>query len=332
MRLILVIGATRTAEIPGISGAGATTDGRQHTPAADAEIIEYGGLVRAPILPVSPSGCPTPAVVTRAVRDLVGFQSLTLAAGLAGDTAAPTVRVAPEPGGDIRDPVPVPDAAGILRTARDLGRRLPDDEVMVAESIPGGTTTALGVLTALGEPYGVSSSLPTNPVALKREVVAEGLASSGLEPGAAAGDPGRAVGLMGDPVLAAISGLVLGATQSGTHVTLAGGTQMIAAAALVRHAGCEAGVGLATTVFVARDETADLHDAASGLDLELSVTDPGFDGQAHPALAAYARGEAKEGVGMGGALVLADRAGVGMRSVRDRTITVYEAIRTQHEP
>ena len=35
-------------------------------------------------------------------------------------------------------------------------------------------------------------------------------------------------------------------------------------------------------------------------------------------MAAYARGEAKEGVGMGGALALAERAGVADAAVRDR--------------
>ena len=73
MRLILVAGATRTAEVEGITAAGASRDLLVHTPSADAEIVSYGDTIRAPVTPVSPSGCPTPAVVTRAVRELLGF-------------------------------------------------------------------------------------------------------------------------------------------------------------------------------------------------------------------------------------------------------------------
>ena len=59
MRLILAAGTTRTARIDGVSAAGADPDLRAHTPSADAEILEYGAPVRAPVTPVSPSGCPT---------------------------------------------------------------------------------------------------------------------------------------------------------------------------------------------------------------------------------------------------------------------------------
>jgi NaMN:DMB phosphoribosyltransferase len=55
----------------------------------------------------------------------------------------------------------------------------------------------------------------------------------------------------------------------------------------------------------------------------VTVTDPGFDGRDHPGMAAYAAGEAKEGVGMGGALALADRAGLPMAEVRERFERVY---------
>lgn len=326
MRVALAAGTTRTAAIEGISAAGADADAMVHTPAADAELVAYGRPVRAPTVPVSPTGCPTPAVVTRAVRELVGFDLLVLDAGLAAPTAAPTVDLGAAPGGDVRDPEPVPNAGLVYEAARDLAAGLGEDELVVGETIPGGTTTALGVLRALGEPYGVSSSLPTNPLALKREVVAEGLAASGLEPGDAAGDPVEAVRRLGDPVLASVAGLVAGAVDAGTAVTLAGGTQLVAVTALVRHAGVRYPLTLATTSFVADDGSADLRDAGDALNLDLAVTDPGFDQVDHPALASYVRGEAKEGVAMGGALRLADESGVGMAEVREQVVERYEAV------
>lgn len=327
-RVVIGAGTTRTARIDGISAAGADPEVMVHTPSADVEIVAYGRPVRAPVVPVSPSGCPTPAVVTRAVRERLGFDVTVLDAGLARPTGAPTVDVGADPGGDIRDPDPVPAAPEAWRSARALGAALPDEAVFVAETVPGGTTTALGVLRALGEDAPVSSSLSENPLALKRDVVAEGLESSDLAEGEAAGEPVRAVRRMGDPALATVAGFTAGAADAGTDVTLAGGTQLIAAAALVRHAGVDAPLRLATTSFIAEDVP--IERAARSLDVDPVVTDPSFYAAGHVAMDRFVAGEAKEGVGMGGALALADRADV-LREVRRRTVDVYDRLLARRE-
>ena len=324
IRFVLVAGTTETAQRDGISAAGADTEQMCATPAADAELVSYGRPVRADAVPVSPSGCPTPALVTRAVRELLGFDCTVVDGGLAEPTAAPTVSVGAGVGRDIAEQDPVPTAYGAFEAARQFGLALPADELWLAETIPGGTTTALGVLRALGEDAMVSSSLPSNPVAQKEAIVTEALAASSMEPGDAAGEPKRAVRRMGDPVLATISGLALGAVETDTPVTLAGGTQQLAVAALVRHSGYEGPLGLATTSYVAEDETATLRDAASQLDVDLTVTDPGFDASDHVAMDRFVAGEAKEGVGMGGAVALADRAGVPMTDVREQFGSAYD--------
>ncbi|OYR42651.1 nicotinate-nucleotide--dimethylbenzimidazole phosphoribosyltransferase [Halorubrum sp. Hd13] len=353
--LVVVAGATETAAIDGISAAGADPTLRRHTPSADLEIVADGRPGPDSPVPVSPSGCPTPAVVTRAVRELVGVDFVGVDAGLAVPTApaGAAVRDADAtPGGDVRTAEPVPDAAAVFERARGLagtiagvggdgngdgaGGAAADGggdpaELLVAETVPGGTTTALGVLTALGERPVVSSSLAANPLARKRAVVEEGLAASGLDPGDAAGDPLDAVRLMGDPVLAAAAGLVVGAAERGIDVTLAGGTQLATVAALARHAGIERRLPLATTAFVADDPTADVAALADDLDLALTATDPGFDASDRPAMRAYARGEAKEGVGMGGALALADRAGVSDIALRERVAAVTDRLLAERD-
>ena len=58
----------------------------------------------------------------------------------------------------------------------------------------------------------------------------------------------------------------------------------------------------------------------------MTVTGPGFGGSDHPSMARFAAGEAKEGVGMGGALALADRAGLPMADVREQVRAVYERL------
>lgn len=329
-RLILCAGTTRTAEIDGISAAGADADLMAHTPSADSEILTYGRPVRSPVVPVSPTGCPTPAVVTRGVVERLGIDTTVVDAGLAEPTAAPTVTVGARPGADIREADPVPSAPGAFAAARQFGRKLPDDELYLAETVPGGTTTALGVLTALGESDAlgdrtVSSSLPENPLELKRSVVEEALESSGLESGAAAGRPRVALRRSGDPALAVVCGIAAGALETDTAVTLAGGTQLVAAAACLRHDGYEQPLSLSTTSFVADDPSIDLDRAASALDLSVTVTDPKFTDD-HPATAAFNAGEAKEGVGMGGALALADRTGLPMDDVRAGLLEVYDRL------
>ena len=327
---MLVAGTTETARRDGISAAGADPDLLSTTPAADAELLTYGRPVRTETVPVSPSGCPTPALVTRAVRELLGFDLTVVDGGLAEPTAAPTVSVGAGVGRDIGEQDPVPTAYGAFEAARQFGRKLPTDELWLAETVPGGTTTALGVLRALGEDATVSSSLPENPIERKEQAVREGLDASSMAPGDAAGEPKRAVRRMGDPVLAVLAGLTAGAVETDTAVTLAGGTQQLAVAALVRHGGYEGRLGLATTSYVADDPTADLRASAADLDLDLTVTDPGFDASDHVAMERFVAGEAKEGVGMGGALAIADRAGVGMAEVRERFATMYEDLLADH--
>ena len=329
-RLVCCAGSTRTARIDGISAAGADTDLMAHTPSADAEILAYGRPVRSPVVPVSPSGCPTPAVVTRAVLERLGVDCTVVDSGLAEPTGAPTVTVGARTGDDIREPDPVPSAPGAFAAARQFGRKVPDDELFLAETVPGGTTTALGVLTALGEAdvlgdRTVSSSLAENPLELKRRVVDEALSASSLDPGDAAGEPTVALRRAGDPALAVLCGVAAGALETDTAVTLAGGTQLVAAAACLRHDGYDGHLTLATTSFVDDDPTVDLDRAARELDLSVTTTDPGFTDD-HPAMAAYNRGEAKEGVGMGGALALADRAGLPMTDVRDGVREVYDRL------
>jgi uncharacterized protein (TIGR00303 family) len=331
VRLILVAGTTRVARVEGISAAGAHPDLLRHTPSADAEILTYGRPVAPPTgdphpTPVSPTGCPTPAVVTRAAREVLGFDVTVLDAGLGAPTAAPAVDLGAAPGGDVREGRAVPGAAALFERGRRLGASIPGP-LTVGETIPGGTTTALGVLRALGHDFSVCSSLPENPLDLKRRVVAAGLDAAGIDGGSDGGvdDPVEAVRAVGDPVLTTVAGVVTGALDAGTAVTLAGGTQLVAAAALVRRRR-DAPLDLATTSFVAR-ATPDLADACAALDLSLTVTDPGFTDD-HVAMERYRAGEAKEGVGMGGALALADRADA-LPAVRDRFVAVYDRLLTE---
>lgn len=305
MRFVLVTGTTATARIDGLSAAGASPELIARTPAADAEILKHGRPRATGIVPVSPTGCPTPAVVTRAGRELLEFDVDVVNAGSARSVDVADRTLSSDGGLDVREPRALPNAADTVADAREYGRGVDADHVVLAETVPGGTTTAMATLAALGERTGVSSSLSDNPVERKRHVVDDGLDASGLDPGDAATDPLRVLRAVGDPALAGVTGLALGVIDRGGRVTLAGGTQMCAVAALVRAFDVDDPLSIATTSFVAGDETADVRGLAADLDVELTVTDPLFDAVSHPMTDAYCRGEAKEGVGMGGVLAMA---------------------------
>lgn len=197
---------------------------------------------------------------------------------------------------------------------------------MIGETIPGGTTTALGVLTSLGEQPTVPSSLPDNPLSVERDVVVEALDASGLSSGSTAGNPIEAVRYVGDPVLAVVAGSTAGATDAGKSLTLVGGTRRVAAAALVRHAGPDASLSLAPTSLIAPDTTAGIHELADDIDVAVTVTDPGYDSASHPAMDASVAGGATEGVGTGGVWALADAADVSMAAVPEKFVTVSDGL------
>jgi len=70
---------------------------------------------------------------------------------------------------------------------------------------------------------GKVSSMPGNPHELKARTVKEGMNALGGKFGSSKEDPIRAVSCLGDPMMPAFAGLVLGAAS--VPVLMAGGTQ-----------------------------------------------------------------------------------------------------------
>ncbi|MEM4611406.1 MAG: hypothetical protein QXS95_01505, partial [Candidatus Nitrosocaldus sp.] len=66
-RFVLVISYTETAEVDGITVAGANKDLVRFTPPADAEFLYLGRCRCIDSVPATPDGKPTPAVITRAM-------------------------------------------------------------------------------------------------------------------------------------------------------------------------------------------------------------------------------------------------------------------------
>lgn len=296
-----------------------------YTPAADAELVEKGCVFSISEPAMCPSGAPTPAVLTRASMLLTGIPCLFINAGLNIRPKVPYIDLNAQPGGDIRKRYAVNDAADIFRTSVDLGKKLSklSDLVIIGESVPGGTTTALGVMRALGYDARVSSSFPDNPVSIKERVVKEGMKASGISFGSLKNRPLRAVECMGDPMIAAAAGLVDGLN---VRTILAGGTQMVSVLSLIRVLGLKKDLSIATTCYVVDDNSANFRGMTKLLGYPAFSANPGFGNSEVGGLRMYEKGEVKEGVGAGGAMFAAAMLGFSQKEFREKTEEVYRSV------
>lgn len=306
-----ILANTAISTIPGISGAGPAPEATLMTPALDAELILQGEITSIPAKPNTPTGCPTPASITRAMMELTGISPLFINAGLARPPAVPCLDLYGSAGGDPRKGDAVPAARALFARGQWAGKFLSAacDTLVLGESVPGGTTTALCVLRALGYPARVSSSFIANPSTLKEEICRSALARLQA---AGAGDALDIVRCTGDPMMPAAAGIAT--TYTGTLV-LAGGTQMLAVAAVLKAMGAPLPI-VVTTSFVRDDASANVQEIADRIGVRVSYVDPGFDTIGHEGLARYCMGEVKEGMGAGGAIALAYLLGHAPETIR----------------
>ena len=308
---ILTIATTETGKISGISAAGKYPEFTDYTPPADAELLLLGKCKSIAGVPVTPDGIPTPALITMSALRLADIPVLIASGGLKIKPQIPFLDLGGSPGRDIRTGSAVDNVAEVIERGKIAGVNLAQavDYLVIGESIPGGTTTALGVLSALGvSAQGkVSSTLPENPHDLKCKTVNAGLAAAGESIGSLAQDPVKAISCVGDPMMAAFSGLVIGAASQ-VPVLLAGGTQMSAILAIVNALNpdvlCNVAVG--TTRWVAHDKSSDLKGIITQFcDVPILAADLNFELSRFPGLRIYETGLVKEGVGAGGASIAA---------------------------
>ncbi len=232
---ILILAGSKTAEIEGISAAGHTPDSRRYTAVADAELILHGPAVyREWALPPLPAGI-SPALISYVAKEFLRSDPLILTAGLNQLPSFPHIPV----------DSPLNGPASCLSTGKamslkrvealwnkgySMGKKL-RQPLLIAECIPGGTTTAQAILTGLGLSIAdlISSSSRTRPLAIKKKTVEIGLQKSGLKENPL---PKQLLAAVGDPFQVIATGLLIGARQAGQPVLLGGGSQMLAVIAL----------------------------------------------------------------------------------------------------
>jgi len=315
---LLAIGNTKTAEIPGITVAGANPELIKYTPPADVELLCYGKCKSIDAIPATPDGKPTPALITYTSLRLTKVPFFVVDSGLIVKPKTPYVSIGAPVGGNIKDgkAMSVEEVRDAFERAKKLGEQMSKlaDVLVIGESIPAGTTTAGALLRAFGVKDAVSSSMPSNPVELKRNVIESAVKRVRSH------DVFDVIAEVGDPVMVGVAGIAVGSSKP---VLLAGGTQMAAIAHIIKKIDESKDMAIATTVYVADDNTADM---AGISPVTVIAADPGLGDSVKPGLRAYAEGFVKEGVGAGGATLLAYARGFSRREFLKEIEKDYERI------
>jgi NaMN:DMB phosphoribosyltransferase len=179
--------------------------------------------------------------------------------------------------------------------------------LILGESIPSGTTTAEATALALGYDCrdDFSSSFLNVPNIIKDETINKALSLINEDMNSF-----EKLSLVSDNMLIFCAGFLMEASRR-FHVVLAGGTQMAACLLVadklredvfmrIKHDN----ITLATTSWVANDKNSDIAHLLSLLSFtpHAVYTSFSFEDATIPVLKKYDEGEAKEGVGVGGAL------------------------------
>jgi uncharacterized protein (TIGR00303 family) len=320
----LVISYTETCTIPGITVAGKNSALLQYTPPADAEFLNFGYCKCINIIPMTPDGKPTPALLTKTALEAASISNIVINAGSKISPKMPYFETGLPFGKNIAtsQAMPLDAVTHAVEYGRMIGRSLGSttDCLVLGESIPGGTTTAQAVLTSLGIKAQVSSSMQNNPLALKNEIAIN--AAKRID----SKNPFDVVANAGDPMIPTIAG-ILSTASSLTKVILAGGTQMAAVLAFSAITGYNKNnTAIATTSYVTEDSTANFVDTIQQIDqipvfsVDLALRNSKIEG-----LQSFAKGFVKEGVGAGGASLAAMlKVGIDSNHLLDLTEKQYK--------
>ena len=298
----LVISYTETSEIPGITIAGADKEFLKFTSPADAEFLRHGHCKCIDTIPMSPDGKPTPALLTKVALDSAKIPHFIINAGSKISPNIPHFDSQLEFGKNISEstalsPEKVSEA---VEFGKIIGKSIcrPNECLVIGESIPGGTTTALAVLNGFGINTSVSSSMPNNPIEIKNQAVDKALKR--LE----SDDPINVISELGDPMIPVVAG-ILSESSKITHIILAGGTQMTAVLAFAKRIGYnQQNIAVGCTSYIIDDVDAKFLETIKQIDdIPVLSVDPLLSQSKFPGLKSYSEGFVKEGAGAGGCMI-----------------------------
>jgi uncharacterized protein (TIGR00303 family) len=296
---LLAASVTKTCEIDGITQAG-IPGMIPLTPTLDAEFITNGKVFSLGELAETPTGVPTPAIITRAAHNLVPFSSIKILdlglVKLPQNSTYKSFGILPSEsiatGANI-------DARSVFNKGFAYGEsyELKGSYLILAESTPSGTTTATATALALGYDCrdDFSSSFLHVPNSIRDETINKALSLVNDEM-----SNFEKLSHVSDNMLLFCAGFLMSASKR-FHIVLAGGTQM-AACLLVADKLRED-----VLMRVKHDKNSDIAHILSLLSYTPNAiyTTFSFEDATIGVLKKYDEGEAKEGVGAGAALAYA---------------------------
>lgn len=321
---LLAVSNTKTADIEGITQAG--IPGKIYlTPTLDSEFLTCGEVRSLESIAETPKGVPTPALLTRAAHLLKPFSNIEILN--LGIQVTPKVdyfkthNFSISASGDISSLANI-DAMDVFKKGLDFGQNFEckDEYIILAESVPSGTTTAAA--TALALDYDCkemfSSSFKDVPNDIRNKTIQSALSSI-----KESDDIFSRLSKVSDNMLIFTAGFILGLNNQ-SKVILAGGTQMACALLIVNSILKQmqghletSNLALCTTKWVYEDEKSDIEGLLKLNDLKINAyyADFDFKDSSHPALKLYDDGEAKEGVGAGASLAYALLNGISKKEL-----------------
>ena len=306
---LLAASVTKTCEIEGITQAG-IPGFIPLTPTLDAEFVMNQKVFSIGELAETPTGVPTPALITRAIHNLNPFSSIEiLDLGLQTqpqNTFCYNFKILSS--NSIATGASI-DAKEIFAKGMNFGRKyeLKGNYLILGESTPSGTTTALASALALGYDCAddFSSSFLDVPDSIKSETVKKALSLINDDM-----NNFEKLSIVSDNMLLFCAGFLLEASRR-FHIVLAGGTQMAAALLIADKLREDVlmqlksdNITIATTQWVVKDKYSDIKHLLSLLSYtpHALYTEFSFTSTEIPVLKKYDEGEAKEGVGAGACL------------------------------
>jgi len=270
---MLALSNTQTANIEGITQAG--IPGKIYlTPTLDAEFLTTGEVRSLEDIAKTPKGVPTSINPSNSIDQKANI-----------------------------------DAQSIFQQGIAFGQKYncKDDYIILAESVPAGTTTAKATALALGYDCekDFSSSFKNVPEDIREITIQNALKNIDKND-----DIFKILGSVSDNMIIFNAGFILGLNNK-IPLILAGGTQMACVLLVVNkilevmNGAIEtSNLALVTTSWIANDTQSDIKALLKMCSFPINsyYADFDFSLSNHPALKLYDDGEAKEGVGAGAAL------------------------------
>ena len=330
---ILILAGSKTSEVKGISAAGLTPSSRRYTALADAEFLLKGPLKKLKWdLPKLNAGF-SPALISYVGSKFLNINPLIISVGLFNEPTFQHINFETPSQGPAEclkngNAMKFDRVRFLWEEAVSMGKEM-TQPLLLAECVPGGTTTAQAVMNGLGISVEdlMGSSIINPPIDLKRNLVEEGLRNADLGENPLSQN---VIAAVGDPFQPVAVGLILGAREVGLQVLLGGGTQMIAILSLAlraikpsKRSYFLSGVSIATTAWLAEDRQLLTNGDRSSFERLINLVEKHFNveilafssglkfiNSTKKELKDYEKGYVKEGVGAGAISFLAQVNGV----------------------